>query len=391
VAVDRVLRKLAAILAADVAGYSRLVREDEEGTLAAVKVDFAEAFDPNIAAHGGRTFKTMGDGLLAEFSSVVDAVRCAVEIQRTMANRNAIRPEDRRIEFRIGINLGDVVAQGDDLHGDGVNVSARLEGIADPGGICISGTAFDHIQKNVDVGYEFLGEREVKNIAQPVRVYRVLTNPDDAGKLIGVARGTPGTRKWLAIAVSMVLLAAVAGSVAWLRPWGKYDEPVATGRTGILSSARPSIAVLPFANMSDEKEQEYFSDGMTEDLITDLSRISALTVIARSSTSAYKGKSPDFRNIAKDLGVTHVIEGSVRKAGGRVRITAQLIDATTGAHLWANRYDREMKDIFALQDEVRSRIVSALAIKLTPKEEKLLARPQTGSPEAYELYLKGLA
>ena len=385
-----VQRKIAAILAADVAGYSRLIREDEEGTLAAVKSDISEAFGSNVAAHNGRIFKTMGDGLLAEFASVVDAVRCAVEVQRVMANRNAARPDDRKIEFRIGINLGDVVVEGDDLHGDGVNVSARLEGLADPGGIFISGTAFDQIHKNVDVGYEFLGEQEVKNIADPVRVYRVLTEPEDAGRLVGVTKKSSASWKWPAIAASVVVLAAIAGSLAWLRPWQPTVEPASIERMAFPLPDKPSIAVLPFTNLSDDPSQEYFAHGLTDDLITDLSKISGLFVIARNSSFAYKGQQVKIRQVAEDLGVRYILEGSVRRAGDQVRINAQLIDATTGGHLWAERYDGAMQDIFALQDSVISRIVSALAVELTISDQRTLAaRRENVNLEAYDFLLRG--
>jgi TolB-like protein/class 3 adenylate cyclase len=385
---ERVQRRLAAILAADVAGYSRLVREDEEGTLGAVRSDIAEAFEPNVAAHNGRIFKTMGDGLLAEFASVVDAVRCAVAVQRAMADRNVTRPDNRKIDFRIGINLGDVVAEGDDLHGDGVNVSARLEGLADPGGIFISGTAFDQIQKNVDVGYEFLGEREVKNIADPVRVYRVLTGPEDAGKLIGVSRKSSGSWKWPAIAAGVVVVVAVVGAVAWLRPWQPAVEPASVERMAFPLPEKPSIAVLPFTNMSGDKEQEYFADGITEDIITDLSKVSGLVVIARNSTFTYKGKAVKVKKVAEDLGVRYVLEGSVRRAGGRVRITAQLIDTVKGNHLWADRYDRELKDVFAVQSDVTKRVVKAMAVTLKASEQERLFRPHTTNIDAYDLFLK---
>jgi adenylate cyclase len=387
---ERVQRRIAAILATDVAGYSRLIREDEEGTLAAVKSDIAEAFDPNVAAHNGRIFKTMGDGLLVEFASVVDAVRCAVEVQRVMATRNATRPEDRKIEFRIGINLGDVVAEGDDLHGDGVNVSARLEGLADPGGIFISGTTFDQIHKNVDVGYEFLGEQKVKNIADPVRVYRVLTEPEDAGRLVGVTKKLSASWKWPTVAASLVVLAAIAGSLAWLRPWQPTIEPASVERMAFPLPDKPSIAVLPFTNLSDDPEQEYFAHGITDDLITDLSKLSGLFVIARNSSFAYKGQQVKVRQVAEDLGVRYILEGSVRRAGNQARINAQLIDAMAGGHLWAERYEGAMEDIFALQDSVIGRIVSGLAVKLTVSDQITLAvRRENVNLEAYDYLLRG--
>ncbi len=385
-----VQRRIAAILAADVVGYSGLIREDEEGTLAAVKSDIAEVFVPNVTAHSGRIFKTMGDGLLIEFSSVVDAVRSAVEVQRLMTNRNAARPDDRTIKFRIGINLGDVVVEGDDLLGDGVNISARLEGLADPGGIFISGTAFDQIHKNVDVGYEFLGEQQVKNIAEPVRVYRVLTDPEDAGKLIGVTKKSPVPWKLLATVASIVVLAAVAVSFAWLRPWQPSVEPASIDQMAFPLPDKPSIAVLPFNNLSDDTGQEYFAQGLTDDLITDLSKISGLFVIARNSSFAYKGQQVKIRQVAEDLGVRYILEGSVRRAGDQVRINAQLIDAMSGGYLWAERYDGTMQDIFALQDSVIVRIVSALAVELTSSDQNRRAASRKNvNLEAYDHLLRG--
>ena len=384
---ERVQRKIAAILAADVAAYSRLVREDEEGTLAAVKSDVAEAFGPSVTARNGRISKTIGDGLLAEFTSVVDAVRCAVGVQRAMVDRNVARAEDRQIEFRIGINLGDVVAEGDDLHGDGVNVAARLQGLADPGGIFISGTAFDQVQKNVDVGYEFLGEREVKNIADRVRVYRVLTGPDDVGRVIGVPGKSTAAWKWPAIAAT-VLVVLSAGGLAWWQPWAPDVAPTSIDKTALPLPDKPSISVLPFTNMSDDKKQEYFSDGITEDIITDLSKVSGLFVIARNSSFQYKGKSVDVREVAHDLGVRHVLEGSVRRSGDELRITVQLVDATTGGHIWAERYDRAPKDVFAIQDEIAAKVAAELSVTLKASEQEQLYRRHTKNLEAYELFLR---
>jgi adenylate cyclase len=388
---ERVQRRLAAILAADVAGYGRLVREDEEGTLAAVKSDIAAAFEPKVAAHNGRIFKTMGDGLLAEFASVVDAVRCAVGVQRAMADRNAARADDRRIEFRIGINLGDVVAEGDDLHGDGVNVSARLEGLADPGGIFISGTAFDHVQKNIDVGYEFLGEQKVKNIADPVRVYRLLTGSDNAGKLIDATRKSTGAWKWPAITASGVVLVALAGGVALLPPWQSTVEPASVERTAFPLPDKPSIAVLPFDNLSGDSKQDYFADGLTEDLITNLSLYRELFVIARNSTFAYRNKAVDVKQVGRELGVAFVVEGSVRREDGRVRVNAQLIDARTGSHVWAERFDRELTDIFGIQDEITRTIAGRLAPEVAKARVEQTRDEPTSDLGAWDLYLQAKA
>jgi adenylate cyclase len=311
-------RKLAAILSADVAGYSRLMGEDEVGTLRTLTAHRA-VMDPLISQHRGRIVGTAGDSVLAEFASVVDAVQCAVEIQQSLRANNAELPIPRRMEFRIGINVGDVVVEGEQIYGDGVNVAARLQGLADAGGIFIAGTVYDQIENKLTLHYEYLGEQAVKNIAKPVRVYRVQMSETD-----GVETSQRD--------VSTLHLPEQAQALSL--------------------PDKPSIAVLPFANMSSDPEQEYFSDGITEDLITDLSRLSGLFVIARNSVFTYKGKAVKVEQVGRELGVQYVVEGSVRKAGDRVRITAQLVDATTGHHLWAERYDRELKDIFTLQDEV---------------------------------------
>lgn len=337
-------RRLAAIFAADVAGYSRLVGADEEGTLARLSAHRRELIEPKIAEHQGRIVKTTGDGVLAEFASPVKAVRCAIDVQHGMAARNAGVPHEQRIEFRIGINLGDVIVEDGDIYGDGVNVAARLENIAEPGAVYISRTVRDFVDGTPELVLEDLGERELKNIARPVQVFRIAA-PDRA-------------------------IGAAPRSAAPAVPH------------------KPSIAVLPFTNMSGDPEQEYFSDGISEDLITDLSKISSLFVIARNSTFAYKGKSVKVQEIGRDLGVRFVLEGSIRKAANRVRITAQLIDAPSGGHLWAERFDRELTDIFATQDEVVDKIVAALAVKLTEGEAQRLHRRPTANVEAYETWLR---
>ena len=335
-------RKLTAILAADVAGYSRLMNQDEEGTLRQFKAHLAELVEPRIAEHRGRIVKRTGDGLLVDFTSAVEAVRCAIAIQAGMSERNNDEPEETRIEFRIGINLGDVMIDGDDIYGDGVNIAARLEGIADPGTIFVSRAVRDSVRDKVEILLEDLGERPVKNIAKPVRVFRI----------------------------------------------GGADRraPTRPDATAPVLPDKPSLAVLPFDNMSHDAEQEYFSDGMTEDLITDLSKVSGLFVIARNSSFSYKGKPTKVQDIGRELGVRYVLEGSVRKAGSRVRITAQLIDAENGGHLWADRFDRELTDIFATQDEVVEKIVTALAVKLTRREEQRLRRRGTSNVEAYDFW-----
>ncbi len=341
---EYVQRKLAAIFSADVKGYSRLMGDDEVATIHTL-TSFREVMASSIQRHDGRVVDSPGDNILAEFASVVKAVQCAVEIQQELRTRNVELPEHRKMHFRIGINLGDVIIEGERIYGDGVNIAARLESLAEGGGICISGTVYDQIENKLPQGYDYLGEKTVKNIKRPVRVYRVLIEGD-----------------------------AVVSEV----------------QRNLVLPDKPSIAVLPFVNMSQDPEQEYFSDGITEDIITDLSKISGLFVIARNSVFTYKGKSIQVGQIGQELGVRYVLEGSVRKAGNRVRITAQMVDAGTDYHLWAERYDREVQDIFALQDEVTQKIVAALEVKLGKDEQKRLIHNETENLEAYDYYLRGL-
>ena len=372
-------RRLAAILAADVVGYSRLIGADEEGTLRTLGASRA-VIDGLVTAHRGRVFGSAGDSFVAEFASPVEAVRCAADIQRDLEGRNADLPEDRRMRFRIGINLGDVIVEGDNLLGDGVNVAARLEALADAGGICLSQPVFDQIKNKLELGYEYLGEQEVKNIAEPVAVYRVLLAPEAAGTVVGGAKpeaepkGRATKPRWrvpVALAAAVIVLGAAGAAAVW-RPWQQPAEPVPALAIAPPLPATPSIAVLPFTNRSDDPSQEYFADGLTEDLITDLSKIGGLLVIARNSVFAYKGKSVQAQQVARELGVRYVLEGSVRRAGDQVRINAQLIDAETGHPLWAERYDGSLSDIFALQDNVTARIVSELAVELTPAEDRAM-------------------
>ncbi len=383
---DRVQRKLTTILAADVEGYSRLMGADEEATLKTLKT-YREIIDSLIAKQNGRLVGTAGDAVLVEFGSTVEAVRCAMSIQEDLAVRNAELHEDRRMRFRIGINVGDVMVEGDDLFGDGVNVAARLEGLAEPGGICISGSTFDQVKNKLSIGFEDIGLQEVKNIAEPVRAYRV--SPEGQQ---GIA---PSRKKesslWRIPAIAAAVLGVVAaGGIAWWQPWAPDVEPASVDKMAFKLPDKPSIAVLPFTNLSGDKEQEYFSDGITEDIITDLSKVSGLFVIARNSSFKFKGRSVDVRDVARDLGVGHVVEGSVRKSGSRVRITAQLIDARTGNHLWAERYDRELSDIFGVQDDVVGRIVSALAVELTDADKaRAVRRRRTVNLQAYEFVLRG--
>ena len=381
---EGVERKLAAILAADVVGYSRLMAVDEAGTHARLKALRRDFIEPAIAARHGRIVKLMGDGALVEFASVVDAVQCALEIQRGVAERTAGVAEGQRIRFRIGINLGDVIIEGDDIYGDGVNIAARLEGLAEPGGIVVSGTALDHAKNKVEAGFRFLGRQPVKNIPEPVRAYRVLLDPAAAGTVVGEEGGGPARWRWLAVAAALLLIAAGAGAVGWLRPWERAPGP----RVSLALPDKPSLAVLPFENLSDDAEEEYFADGLTDDLITDLSKISGLFIIARNSVFAYKDRAVEVPEVARELGVRYVLEGSVRRAGERVRINAQLIDGTTGGHVWAERYDRDYADIFAVQDQVLQEIVGALSVQLTESEHTQVTRLPTNSLQAYDFYLR---
>jgi TolB-like protein/class 3 adenylate cyclase len=382
-------RRLAAILAADVVGYSRLVGEDEEGTIARLKAIRKELIEPKIAEHHGRIVKLMGDGALVEFASVIDAVLYAVEIQEVMAQRNANNAEHDPFVFRIGINVGDIVVEDDDILGDGVNIAARLEGLAEPGGICISGKVYDEVRSKLDLAYEDLGQQRVKNIEEPVRVYSV--RPRVTARAPSIP--TPPKRPWARplAALLVVLALALAGVAAWLQPWIPALEPSSeVTSTAALRDDRPSIAVLPFDNLSGDPEQEYFVDGMTEDLITDLSQVSGLLVIARNSVFTYKGKAVNVQQVGKELGVRYVLEGSVRRAGDRVRINAQLVSASDGLHIWAERFDRQITDVFALQDAVTRKIVTALAVRLTQGEEQRLSRTSEANPEAYDMLLRGL-
>ena len=369
-------RKLAAILSADVEGYSRLMGEDELGTVRAI-TESREIIGSSVARHGGRVVDAPGDNVLAEFASVVDAVQSAVEIQRTLQARNAALPPVRQMRFRIGINLGDVIVQGERLYGDGVNIAARLEGLAGGGDICISGTAYDQIEGKVPFAFEFSGEHTVKNIARPVRVYRLRLEPGSS-----TARRD---RRWLTRVAALVVIVAVLGLGGWAGwRWLRPSESA-----GLALPDKPSVAVLPFANLSRDPAQEYFSDGVTEDLITALSKMSGVFVIARNSVFTYKGKPVNVRDVGRDLGVRYVLEGGIQRAGDRVRITAQLVDARSGYQMWAERYDREARDIFTLQDEVTRQIVQALAVKVTEAEKVRIGRAPTGVFEAYDLVLRG--
>jgi TolB-like protein/class 3 adenylate cyclase/tetratricopeptide (TPR) repeat protein len=384
-------RRLTTILAADVVGYSRLMADDEAGTLTQLKAHRKEVIEPKTAEYGGRVVKLMGDGTLMEFGSVVDAVSFAVDVQRAMAIRNTSVPEDQRITYRIGINIGDIIVEGEDIYGDGVNVAARLEGLAESGGICVSRTVFNHVQGKVDLGFADLGEQEVKNIPKPVRVFKVLLDSRSTEHSTVAAPATKRHFRWSLVAGWLAVIVIVAGVILWQRPWAPREEPASEANMAFPLPDRPSIAVLPFNNMSDDQSQEYFADGMTEDLITDLSKISGLFVIARNSSFSYKGQQVKVRQVAEELGVRYVLEGSVRRAGDEVRINAQLIDATTGGHLWAERYDGTLDDIFDLQDKVTEQIVAALKVNLTGEERTEQTRHATENSEAHDAYLQGWA
>jgi len=387
-------RRLAAILAADVAGYSRLMGADEEGTHKRLRAYHRELIDPKISEHHGRIVKTTGDGLLAEFGSVVDAVRCASEIQRAMIDREPGLADERRIRLRIGINLGDVIADGGDIFGDGVNVAARLEALAEPGGICVSGMVRDQVRGKLPFPFEDRGEQDVKNIALPVRVYAL--RPETIAELpaIGVPLVATPRRPINRVAIAAAAVAAavvVAGGAWWLWPPTKSSPtPAVAATTSIaqsLAAPRLSIVVLPFANLSNDPDQQYFADGITEDLTTDLSRIVGMFVISRNSAFTYRNKPADTRQIGRELGVRHALEGSVQRSGKQVRVNAQLIDAETGAHLWAERFDRDTGDLFALQDEITRRIAITLNVELLNSEAARLAE----NPDALDYILRGRA
>jgi len=389
-------RKLTAILSADVAGYSRLMQDDESATVETLE-SYKQAFFDLIKQHRGRVVDSPGDNLLAEFASVVDAVQCAVAVQKEFHAHNAELPENRRMLFRIGVNLGDVIEEGDRIYGDGVNIAARLESLAEPGGICISKTAFDHIESKLPFGYEFIGEQTVKNIAKPVGAYKVVLESRITNKKGTKPAAKDSRRRILAFSLAGVLL--ILASVAlWqfiLRPATAPQATPPTEKVDPKQMAfplpeKPSIAVLPFVNMSEDKSQEYFSDGLTEDIITALSMTPKLFVIARNSTSVYKGKPVNVQQVSRELGVRYVLEGSVRRADDQLRITVQLVDATTGNHLWAERYDRRMKDIFAVQDEITMKIINALEVKLTKGEQARLTEIGTTNLEAYLKVLQGI-
>jgi adenylate cyclase len=386
---ERARRKLSGILSADAVGYSRLMEEDETSTIRTLE-DSKKLISNLIQQYRGRVVDAPGDNLLAEFGSVVDATECAVKIQQELKAKNSDLPDNRKMKFRIGVNLGDVVKEADHIYGDGVNIAARIEGLADPGGICISGTAFDQVKNKLKLGYEYLGEHSVKNIAEPVRVYRVLMDPESAGKVIGEKRFIGRVSRRTAMTVIIGLIIVAGGLVGWnlYLHQSKRIEPASLDKMAYPLPDKPSIGVLAFDNLSGDPEQEYFSDGLTEEIITALSKSIQIFVIARNSTFTYKGKPVKVQQVAEELGVRYVLEGSVRKDNERVRITAQLIDAVKGIHLWAERYDRDLKDIFAIQDDITKQIIAALHVKLTMGEDVRIFAKGTNSLEAFLKYLQ---
>jgi adenylate cyclase len=385
---QEVKRKLAAILSADVKGYSRLMGEDEEGTIRTLNT-YKEAVSNLIQQQRGRVVDAPGDNVLAEFGSVVDAVRCAVDIQKELKNRNAQLAENRRMEFRIGVNLGDVVEEEGKIFGDGVNIAARMENLAEAGGICISGTAFDQVKHKLNLGYKYLGEQPVKNILEPVRVYQVLMEGEAVGKVIGEKKVKP--RQWqrtalIAAAVVIVIAAAVATWRLYFHP--PKEEAASKEKMAFPLPNVPSIAVLPFVNMSGDPKQEFLCDGMTEEIITALSKVGQFFVISRQSTFAYKDKPVKVKQVSEELGVRYVLEGSFQRSGDRVRINAQLIDALTGNHLWAERFDRDLKDLFAVQDEITMKILIATQVKLTGGEAHSTTARYFRGKKGLDCYLK---
>jgi len=382
-------RKLTAILSADAVGYSRLMLDDEEDTVRTIS-SYRNVITDLVRQHSGKVIDSTGDNLLAEFASVVDAVQCAVAVQKEINSRNNELPENRMMQFRIGINLGDVIQEEERIYGDGVNIAARLEGLAEPGGICISKTTFDHIESKLPYGYEFLGDQTVKNIAKPVGAYRVLMDPR-----VTVAREpkeekrSPVRRLPLFVGTAAVLMFAVAIGIWHFHVRRPTLEPASKEKMAFPLPEKPSIAVLPFDNLSSDLDQEFIADGLTENIITALSYIPEIFVIARNSTFTYKGKAIKAHEVAEDLGVRYILEGSLQRAGDRLRIMAQLIDAASGRHVWADRYDRDLQDLFALQDEITLKIVSALQVELSVGVQTRLTRNIWPNIEAWSYYVRG--
>ena len=401
-AAPRVDRRLAAIMAVDVVGYSRLIGADEAGTLARVKAHRKQLAEPLIAEHHGRVVKLTGDGALVEFGSAVDAVECAVAIQAGMAEREADAPEARRIRYRIGINIGDIVLEDGDIFGDGVNVAARLESLAEPGDICVARNVYDQVKGKLDLGFEPMGEHRVKNIAEPITMYRVLPGPGSGAQTrpAAIAWALRAQLRAAAIAAAVIVVLAAGAAGGWYAFWRPSALPPATvaqsAGTGATEAKpalplpdRPSIAVLPFLNLSREPQREYFAEGITDDLITDLSKVSGLFVIARNSAFVYQNRPVTPKQVAEELGVRYVLEGSVQRAGDQLRINVQLVDAISGGHEWAERFDGSLTDVFDLQDRVTSSIADALAVRLTDADQIALNLHETSVPAAYDAFLRG--
>jgi len=388
---EKFKRKLTAILSADVKGYSRLMGADEEATVRTLQ-EYKEVMASSIQHHRGRIVGGAGDSLLAEFASVVDAVQCAVEIQQVLRAKNALLPEDRKMEFRIGINLGDVIEEGDTIYGDGVNIAARLESLAEAGGISISESAYQQIKNKLPLKYDYQGEHEVKNIAEPVRVYRAQVEPEVASSKLGKEKKP--ARKGLSKTVMAIIAAVViAGAVILyqfvLRPSHPKMEVASKEKMALPLPDVPSIAVLPFVNMSDDPQQAYLAEGLAEEIINALTKLPRVFVISRSSSFTYKGKTVDLKQVGREMGVRYVLEGSVRREGNRVRITAQLIDTSTGNHVFSERYERELQDLFAIEDEVTIKVVSAMRVSWTYGEQERLLAKGTKNLEAYLKIVQG--
>jgi len=385
---QKVTRKLRAILSADVKGYSLLMTNDEASTIQTLK-EYRNIMSELIKQYSGRVVDAPGDNLMAEFSSVVNAVQCSVEIQNTLKEKNADLPDDKRLEFRIGVNIGDVVQDGDSLYGEGVNIAARIEGLAAPGGVCISRGAYDHIRNKLGFGYEYIGQHSVKNIRQPVRVYKILMDSKDAGKLLGDEPRPllqPGT--WATGIVAAVVLIFI-GYQVFQKLTVPEHEPASIEKMAFPLPEKPSIAVLPFDNMSGDDKQDYLCDGFTEDLITSISKIPRIFVISRQSSFTYKGKPVNVKTVAEDLGVRYVLEGSIQKSGDQIRINVQRIDALTGYHQWSERYDRKIEDIFKLKDEIIFKVATELAVELTEGERARTLAHYTDNFEAWQTVLLG--
>jgi adenylate cyclase len=387
---ERVQRQLVCIMAADIAGYSAMMGTDEAGTLASVIRHRSEILEPLVARHSGRVFKTMGDGILAEFHSAVDAVQAAIEVQSATGNFEQAETGGASVALRIGVHLGDVIKEGDDVYGDGVNIASRLEGLADVGGILISDDVLRQVQGKIEARFENCGYRKLKNIENKINVFMVLSGSVESGRSVVDGRLSRSRRAQIFGAAAVLVVAVIAGAI-WMTPiLQKADGQIEAADVTIAEASKPSIGVLPFTDLSEDGDQAYFSDGLAEDLITDLSRMSGLVVLARSSTFAYRDSKSDIREVGRKLGARYLVDGSVRKFPDKVRVNAQLIDAETGTNIWAERYDRPSNDLFDVLEDLRSHIVGALEVKLTPREKKWLAKHPTSNPEAYDHYLRGL-